>query len=281
MVSFPDRGGRSVRARQIAPVALVLGLIVAAFFGTRLLGERDARLVSEHRAEVAAAQIRGRVEQGSSLAESLSRFMMSVAGSRVTSGEFESNASRWLSPAGFPAAAWVEQVPAPQRAAYERRTGNPIVTIDRRLRIVPVGSRSSYLPATLVSGIPPAAVPGIDLGGEPGVAAAATRASGLGDVRATPLATLRDGEEGLFLVRFAPTVTGGVVKPGFVALFVSESSLRATATDTAPLRLTVGGTSAGDLGGAAAVHNTFTEAGQRFDVAVPQESVSGAAVMLP
>jgi PAS domain S-box-containing protein len=277
----PSRRGWSVRLRQIAPVALVLGVIVAAFFLTRLLGEREARRDSEHRAEIAAALIRGRVEQGSSLAESLSRFMMSVAGSRVTSGEFESNASRWLSPAGFPAAAWVEQVPAPQRAAYERRTGNPIVTIDPRLRIVPVGSRSSYLPATLVSGIPPVAVPGIDLGAEPGVAAAATRASGLGDVRASPLATLRDGEEGLFLVRFAPTVTGGVVKPGFVALFVSESSLRAAATDTAPLQLTVGGTSAGDLGGAAAVHNTFTEAGQRFDVAVPQESVSGAAVVLP
>ena len=115
-----------------------------AFLGTRLLGERDARQDSEHRAEVAAAQIRARVEQGSSLAESLSRFMLSVAGSRDASQEFESTASRWLSPAGFPAAAWIEQVPASQRAAYERRTGNPIVTIDRQLRIVPAGSRSSY-----------------------------------------------------------------------------------------------------------------------------------------
>ena len=69
-------------------------------------------------------------------------------------------------PAGFPAAAWIEQIPASQRAAYERRTGNPIVTIDRQLRIVPAGSRSSYLPATLVSGIPPMETPGIDLGGE-------------------------------------------------------------------------------------------------------------------
>jgi PAS domain S-box-containing protein len=259
---------------------LVLGLIVAAFFGTRLLGERDARLVSEHRAEVAAAQIRGRVEQGSSLAESLSRFMVGVAGNRVTSGEFESNASRWLSPAGFPAAAWVEQVPGSQRAAYEGRTGNPIVTIDRRLRIVPVGSRSSYLPATLVSGIPPAAVPGIDLG-ESGVAAAVTRARALNEAYATPLATLRDGTNGLFLVTFAPRSTGGVVTPGFAVLFVSELSLRAAATGTAPLQLTVGGTSAGDVGGSAAVRSTFTAAGQRFDVAVPQEPVSGAAAVLP
>jgi PAS domain S-box-containing protein len=270
-----------VRPGQIAPVALVLGFIVAAFFGTRFLGEREARLKSEHRAEVAAAQIRGRVEQGSSLAESLSRFMASVAANQVPSDEFESNASRWLSPAGFPADAWVEQVPAPQRGAYEKRTGNPIVTIDQRLRIVPASSRSSYLPATLVSGIPPVAVPGIDLGGESGMAAAVTRASQLDEVRATPLQALPNGQEGFFLVKFAPTVTGGAVKPGFVVLFVSQASLRAAATDTAPLQLTVGGTSAGDLGGAAAVHSTFTAAGQRFDVAMPQESVGGAAAVLP
>ena len=268
-----------MRPRQILTVALVLGLTVAGFLGARLLGERDARRDSEHRAEVAAAQIRERVEQGSSLAESLRRFVASVAGTQVTSEEFESNASRWLSPAGFPAAAWVEQVPASQRAAYERRIGHPIVTRDRRLRIVPVGSRSSYLPATLVSGIPPVAVPGIDLGGESGVAAAVTRASV--ETRATPLVTLRDGTNGLFLIRSAPRLTGGVVRPGFVMLFVSELSLRTAATDTAPLQLTVGGTSAGDLGGAAAVRNTFTEAGQRFDVAVPQESVHGAAAVLP
>ncbi len=277
---IPD-WGRSVRPRHIAPVALVLGLIVVAFLGTRLLGERDARQDSEHRAEVAAAQIRARVEQGSSLAESLSRFMVSLAGSPDASQEFASTASRWLSPAGFPAAAWIEQVTGSRRVAYERRTGNPIVTIDRQLRIVPAGSRSSYLPATLVSGIPPMETPGIDLGSESGVAAAVTRAGALDEVRATPLTTLRDGEEGLFLIRFAPSLTGGVVRTAFVVLFVSEPSLRAAVTDTAPVRLAVGGTSVGGLGGIAAARSTFTEAGRRFEVAVPLEPVSGAAVVLP
>jgi PAS domain S-box-containing protein len=262
-------------------VALALGLTVAGFLGARLLGDRDARHESEHRAEVAAAQIRGRVEQGASLAESLRRFMVSVAGRGVTSDEFESNASRWLSPAGFPAAAWVEQVPASHRAAYERRIGHPIVARDRRGRIAPVGSRSSYLPATLVSGIPPMAVPGIDLGGEPGMAAALARASTLYDAGATPLATLRDGTRGLFLIRFAPRLTEGVVKPGFVVVFISALWLRAAATDTATFQLTVGGTSTGVDAGASAVHSTFTEAGQRFDVAVPRGSVDGAAAVLP
>jgi len=161
-----------VRPRQIAVVALVLGLSVAGFFVALLLGQRDARRDSEHGAEVAAAQIRLRVEQGSSLAESLRRFMVGVAGAGVTSDEFQSNSSKWLSPAGFPAAAWVEEVPATRRGSYERRIGHPIVTQDGQGTLEPAPSRSSYLPATLVSGIPPMSVPAIDFGGDPGVAAA-------------------------------------------------------------------------------------------------------------
>ena len=161
-----------MRPRQIASVALVLALTVAGFIVARLLAERDARRDSEHRAEVAAAQIRGRIAQAASLTESLSRFMLDASGTGVTSDQFARNALRWLSPAGFPAAAWVERVPDSRRAAYERRIGQPIVTPDERRSVVPAGSRSSYLPATLVSGFPPMAVPGIDLSGEPGMAAA-------------------------------------------------------------------------------------------------------------
>jgi PAS domain S-box-containing protein len=260
---------------------LVVALTVAGFFVARLLGERDARRESVHRAEVAAAQIRGRVEQGTSLAEGLRRLMVGVPGSGVTGDEFASNASRWLSPAGFPAAAWVEQVPASQRAAYERRTGHPIATRDQQGRITPVGSRSSYLPATLVSGIAPMSVPGIDLGGEPGMAAALTRAGRLYDAGATPQATLPDGTKGLFLIKVAPRITSGVVEPGFVVVFVPELWLRAAATDTSALRLTVGGASTAEHEGAASVRVAFTEGGQRFEVAVPLGSVQGAATVLP
>jgi PAS domain S-box-containing protein len=268
-----------VRVRQVAPVALIIGLTVAGFFVVRLLGERDARLDSERRAEVAAAEIRGRIEEGSSLAESLRRFMASGDGVGVTGEEFERNASRWLSPAGFPAAAWVEQVPASRRAVYERRLGHPIVTRNRQLRIVPVGSGSSYLPATLVSGIPPLTVPGIDLGGESGVTAAMPRAIALDRVSATPLETLRDGTSGLFLVMLAPRTVDGAIEPGFVVLFMSEASLLA-ATDTTPLQITVGGAAAGDLGGATPVRKTVTAAGQQFEVAVPRQSIHGAEAVV-
>jgi PAS domain S-box-containing protein len=269
-----------MQLRQIAPVALVLALTVAGFIAARLLGERDARRDSEHRAEVAAAQIRGRVEQGASLAESLRRFMAGVPGLGVTGQEFQTNTSRWLSPAGFPAAGWVQQVPATQRRAYERRIGHPIVTRDPRGRLVPVGPRPSYLPATLVSGVPPMAVPGIDLGGDAGVARALTRASTLYDAGATPLETLRDGTKGLFLVKLAPRLSRGIVSPGFVVVFASELWLRSAVTETAPLQLTVGETASAH-GGTAGVRNTFTEAGQRFTVVVPLRPVEGAAAVLP
>jgi PAS domain S-box-containing protein len=66
-----------------------------------------------------------------------------------------------------------------------------------------------------------------------------------------------------------------------VVVFLSELWLRAAATDTTTLQLTVGGTRTGAHGRAASVHTMFTEAGQRFDVAVPRRSVHGAAAVLP
>ena len=271
----------SVPTRQIAPVALVLALTIAGFIGARALGERDARRESEHRADVAAAQIRGRIEQGASLADGLRRYMVGAGGRGVTDKGFAANTARWLSPAGFPAAAWVEQVPASRRATYEERIGRSIVEQGRGGGTAPAGSRSTYLPATLVSGIPPMTVPGIDLGRESGVTAAARRASTLYDAGATPLATRRDGTRGLFLVRLSPRLVEGVVQPGFVVVFLSELWLRGAATDTATLQLTTGGAAAREPDGATTVRRSFREAGERFDVVVPRSSVHGAAAVLP
>jgi PAS domain S-box-containing protein len=276
-----SRNRWGVPLRQMAPVVLVLGLTGAGFLLALMLGKRDARRESEHLAEVAAAQVRGRVEQGVSLAESLRRFMVGVPGGGVTSDAFASNSSRWLSPAGFPAAAWVEPVPASQRAAYERRIGHRIVSQDRRGRLASVRSRSEYLPATLVSGVVPMAVPGVDLAGGFGVAAALDRASSLYDAGATPLARRPDGTNGLFLIKFAPRLTRGVVRPGFVVVFVPELWLRAAAKNTGALRLTTGGGPHGHHDGVSTARSTFTEAGQLFGVAVPLRSVHGAAAVLP
>ncbi|MFD1532296.1 GAF domain-containing protein [Pseudonocardia aurantiaca] len=262
-------------------MALILAVAVAGFIVARTLAERDVQRDSERRAEVAAAQIHGRIAQAASLTESLRRFMLDASGVGVTSDQFARNAFRWLSPADFPAAAWAEPLPDSQRAAYERRIGQPIVTPDDGHSVVPGGSRSSYLAATLVSGFPPLALPGIDLGGEPGMAAALDRATDLDGVTATPVAGPDTGTNGLFLVAPAPNLVGESLRPGYVVVFVPDLTLSAAA-DTPGLQLAVGGTvTGGPPAGEQTVRTSFTEAGQQFDVILPRGPVHGAATALP
>ena len=267
--------------RQIAPVALVLALTVAGFVVARLLAERGARRDSEHRAEVAAAQIHDRVTQGASLTESLRRFMLDASGTGVSRDQFARNALSWLSPEGFQAAAWVERVPDARRAAYERRIGQPIVTPDGRRSVVAAGSRSSYLAATLVSGFDPMAFPGTDLSGEPGMAAVLARATRLDGVGATPVAPPSTGTSGLFLVAPAPNLIDEVIRPGYVVVFLSDEALRAAATDAPTVRIATAGTPTDAREGTKTASRSFTEAGQRFDVVLPREAVAGAAALVP
>ncbi len=268
-----------LRARQIAPIALVIGLTVACFIIARVVAEHDARRDSEHRAEVAAAQVGDRVAQAVSLTESLSRFMTDAGDSGVTNAEFSRNAFWWLSPAGFPAAAWVEQVLASQREAYEQRTGRPIVSPDGQYSVVPNGSGSSYLPATLVSGFAPLSLAGVDLSGVPGMAVALERATRLNDVAATAMGEVA-GTRGLFLVASAPNLIDEVLRPGYVALFVPDATLLAAAA-TPGAQLAVGEAITTNPLGGTTVAMTFQQAGERFAVAVPQQSVNGTAEAMP
>ena len=268
-----------MRPRHIAAVALVLGLTLAGFIGARELAERDARHDSQHRVDVAAAQIRSRVAEAASLTSSLQRFMLDAGGIGVTSDQFARNVLRWLSPADFPAAAWAENVRAAERGAYERRTGQPIVRPGEQREKVP--PRSSYLPATLVSGFPPMNLRGVDLERAPGLAAALRRAIRPGGVGATPVARQGDGTRGFFLVAPAPNLIEGVLRPGAVVVFVSETTLRSAARNPAGLRLGAAGGPSGDAAGGEVVRDEFTVAGQRFAVVMPKESVSGPGEILP
>jgi PAS domain S-box-containing protein len=246
-----------------------------------VLAERDVRRDSDRRAEVAAVQIHSRIAQAASLTESLRRFMLDARSTGVTSDQFARNALRWLGPARFPAAAWVERVPGSRRAAYERRIRQAIVTADARYGVVPLGSRSSYLPATLVTGFPPMAVPGIDLSGASGLAAALRRATRLNGVVATPMASPRTGSRGLFLVASVPNLIGEALHPGYVAVFVSALGLRAAATDVPAVQVrTAGGSTQAPARGETSI-KSFTAASERFTVGVPREPVQGAAAVLP
>jgi PAS domain S-box-containing protein len=271
---------RLMRSRQIAPVALVLGLTVAGFVMARVVAEHSARGDGEHRAELAAAQIRGRVAQAVSLTESVRRFMVNSGGTGVTSAQFAMNAFWWLSPAGFPAAAWVEEVPSRGRAAYEQANGEPIVSPNAQYSPLPSGARSSYLPATLVSGFYPMSVAGIDLSAEPGMAVALERATRLDGVVATSSWGEVSGIPGLFLVAPASNLIGGVPRPGYVVLFVPDATLLAAA-DTPVVQLVGGRTATANPPAGGTVRKTFQEAGQRFTVVVPQQPPQGTAEALP
>jgi PAS domain S-box-containing protein len=274
----------SARLRQLAPVGLVLGLTVAGVLLARAFGEMDARRDSTHRADIAATQVRDSVAQASTLADGVRRFLV---GPVSPTKEF-TDVGGWLSLVGLPAAAWVEPVPSSQRVAYERRVGHRILEATPSGGLAPAAPRTSYLPATLTTGVPPMGVEGIDLGNTPGVAAAVARPQTAYRVSATSLGTLPDGTRGLFLVQSAQRLSRGVVEPGYVVLFVPASWLLAAAanaessTPSSPeLRITVGSTSAGTLTGAATVRSTFAAAGQRFAVEVPRGKVHGAAQVLP
>ena len=215
-----------------------------------------------------------------SLTESLRRFMVDAGGTGVTGPQFSRNAFGWLSPAGFPAAAWVEQVPASRREAYEQRIGQPIVSPDAQHSVLPAGARSSYLPATLVSGFPPMSEAAIDLGGVPGMVAALARATRVTGVAATAPDGAVAGTRGIFLVAPAPNLMDEVLRPGYVVLFVPDATLRAAA-NTPGVQLAVGRATTPNPGDGETFRKTFQQAGQRFDVAVPQQSLQGAAEALP
>jgi hypothetical protein len=227
-----------------------------------------------HRAEVAAAPIRDRLQQATSLTQSLRLYMAGAGAAGVTNVQFARTASRWLSPADFPAAAWAEQVQGADRAAYERRAHRAIVTPDEPTRSAPPGS--SYLPVTLLSGFAPIGVRGEDLRLQPGIAAALARALSPSGVAATPITESRGRPSGRFMVAPATNLVGGVLRPGAVVVFVPEATLRAVAGDPPGLTLVSAGQAGDD-----AVHEDFNVARQDFAVVMPRESVSGPAAVLP
>jgi PAS domain S-box-containing protein len=278
----------SVRPRQLAPVGLVLLLTIAGFFAARQLGEMDAERDSSHRADIAATQLHDRVAQAETLVDGVRRFLSGHETPNGTTEQLPDVGALWLNPAGLPAAAWVERVPARERASYERRTGHRIVMPTSSGGLARAGSRKSYLPATLVTGFPPMSAPGLDLGGISGIAATVARPETAYRVRATSLLRLPDRTTGLFLVQSAQRLNRGSVEPGFAVLFLPASWLLSAADtiDSTPtahprLQIAVSGASVGDLGGADTARSNFAAAGQRFEVRVPKGHVRGAAAVLP
>jgi PAS domain S-box-containing protein len=263
----------------------VLVLTAVGFFALRAHGESDARHESSHRAEIAATRVRDQIVQAATLVDGVRRYLAEEDSAAVTTERFPTIGARWLGPVGFPAAAWVERVPGNGRASYQRRTGHRIVVLTSSGGLRAAGVRSTYLPATLVTGSPPLTAPGIDLGGSSGISSTVSRPQTVYRVTATPLARLPDGTTGLFLVESAQRLNRGVVAPGFVVVFLPASWLLTGAANTGGsnprVEITVGGGSVGDIGDAPTASSTFAAAGQQFAVRVPRSGVHGAAAAQP
>jgi PAS domain S-box-containing protein len=167
----------------------------------------------------------------------------------------------------------------PDRQGFEQRLGHAIVTPGAQHK--PAPRASSYLPTALVSGFPPLNMRGVDLRREPGLLTALHRALFPGNAGATPIAASREGTSGLFLVARAPNVIDGILRPGFVALFVSETTVRAAAKNAPGLRLSTISDPSADFDPGRTVREEFTVAGQQFSVVLPKKSVSGASAILP
>ncbi|MCW2540646.1 MAG: two-component system sensor kinase [Frankiales bacterium] len=254
-------------------------MTIAGFVLARVVTEREAERDSEQRVKVAAAQIHSRVAEATALTESLRRFMVDEGGAGVTNAQFTAAALRWLGPANLPTVAWAEQVQGADRAAYEKRVGHSIVLPDARGTVSP--PRSTYLPATLISGFSPMDRRGADIGGEPAIGTALQRAIFPGGVGATPVATQLDGTHGLFLIAPAPNLIDGALRPGAVVLFVPEATLRASASNPAGLRFAAADGLSRDRADAKTVREEFLVAGQQFAVVMPVESVEGPGAILP
>jgi PAS domain S-box-containing protein len=266
-----------LRSRHTLGVALLVAVTIGAFMLAREVAERDATRDSEHRAQAAAAQIRFRITEATSLTESLRRFMVDEGGTGVTNAQFRRAALRWLSPADLPTVAWAERVRAADRSAYERRVGHAIVLPDEHHTVSP--HRPSYLSATLISGFAPMSRRGVDLESEPGVGIAFKRGSiGIG---ASVVATQRDGTSGFFLVAQAPNWIDGALRPGAVVAFVPEATLRAAASNPAGLQVGTGDGAAPGRAPPNTVRVGLILAGQQFAVLMPREGVAGPGEVLP
>jgi PAS domain S-box-containing protein len=86
---------------------------------------------------------------------------------------------------------------------------------------------------------------------------------------------------GLFLVAPAPNLLGDVLRPGYAVVFVPDRTLRAAAKDAPTVEIMAGGGSTEARDSERTASETFTTAGRPFEVVVPQESVQGAAAVLP
>jgi PAS domain S-box-containing protein len=261
-------------ARRAAPLAVIVGIGVAGGVATTHAVDTDRHRAAQRRAELTAREVRSALDRVRSFAVGLGGALKGEPTS--SSPRFAELVGSATGTVGLTTALWVEEVPARNRRAYERRIGGPITALSGQQL-----ARGSvvYLPATFVTGV--GVREGTDVSGVSALAETLREPTSVFAGTATPIATLA-GRQGFFVVQGA-RFGRGPGSGGFLVVFVPSGWLSLSlADDVRRLAISLGGRRLeGGLDTAPEAGENFEGLTQRWRVGVDREPATAVQAALP
>jgi hypothetical protein len=240
LAAFAGNRARSAgRRRWTAAATGVVAVVAVGAIGTAIaFANERARVAQRDRqaAVVAAAAISDRLARSTSLLAGVDAL---AADGGVTTTEFTAFATDVVRDGALQSLAWVVPVTDAERAAFEARTGRPIVERDPSGRFVVASRRPAY--AVVVDVVPKTdltrATLGFDIASDPVRADAATQAaSGRRTVLSRPVRLAPSGRPGFFLIQPIFGATDGTPRlVGYVSTgLLAEHMITAAAQQLPP-----------------------------------------------
>jgi len=261
-------------ARRAAPLAVIVGIAVAGGVATTHAVDTDRDRADQRRAELTARDVRSALDRVRTFAVGLgSALQGEPVPSRRRFGELVGSATGTV---GLTVALWVEQVPARDRRAYERRIRGPIRALSGRQ----LARRSEdYLPATFITGV--RLREGADVSGVSALGDTLREPTSVFAGTATPITTFA-GRRGFFVVQGAH-FGRGPGSDGFLAVFVPSGWLSLSlAEDVGRLAISVDGRRLeGGLDTAPRAGESFEGLTQRWRVDVDREPATAVQTAMP
>jgi signal transduction histidine kinase len=272
----PDRFLWRWRERVLAAALVIAGAV--SFLAVRHAAEVSAQRRAQQHAETVSLKLQTNAARAAAYVDAL-RGDIEARGATSEAG-FSSAALGILSLADLSRAAWVQPVGAGQRRGYEASIGRPI-TDPRGSGVVSAPNRRLYYPATLITEVLAADLPGVDLGAIPQLRSVLASPEALFSVIATAPVNGPSGP-GVYFVEGAPRRVPSGNVPGFIVVFVPVAWLEGSlGASPGPMRLSVGGGSVGRLPHAQGdIVHAFTMAGRRWRLMVPTGAASTTAIAL-
>jgi PAS domain S-box-containing protein len=261
-------------ARRAAPLVVIVAIAVAGYVATTHAVDTDRHRAAQRRAELTARDVRSSLDRVRSFAVGLGS---ALKGEPAPSGRrFAELVGSATGTVGLTTALWIEQVPAGDRRAYERRIRGPIRPLSgQRLARRP----DVYLPATFVTGL--RLREGADVSDVSALADTLRDPTSVFAGTATPIATFA-GRRGFFVVQGAH-FGRGTGSDGFLAVFVPSGWLSLSlAEDVGRLGISLGERRLeGGLDTAPGAGESFEGLTQRWRVDVDREPATAVQAAMP